>query len=169
MTMATQLYALSATQSHLRDEEVQHLKAMLAEKVLEIERLRMQVEDLRQAQISDHIEFPGTRYLTWRERATRVDRRLTHAYLNNIAPALGTVKDAIADINTLGTPTWPRHLMHAAHLALCDVERYLEDVGEDEDEEVEEEAEEESVATGAADLGDAIEQDSDSDQEDMDL
>ena len=56
--------------------------------------------------------------------------------------------------------------MHAAHLALCDVERYLEDVGnEDEDEEVEEEAEEESVATGATDLGDAIEQDSDSDSD----
>ena len=43
-----------ATSTVHRDEEVRHLKAMLAEKDLEIEQLRMQVEDLRQAQLSPY-------------------------------------------------------------------------------------------------------------------
>ena len=54
---------------HLRDEEVRHLKAMLAEKDLEIEQLRMQVEDLRQAQVSPYQtgnpSWPQVRQQTW--------------------------------------------------------------------------------------------------------
>ena len=46
MTTATQLYALNATQAHLRDEEVRHLKAMIAGKAQEIARLEAQVARL---------------------------------------------------------------------------------------------------------------------------
>ena len=185
MATSAQLVALNAVQSHLRDEEVRHLKAMLAEKVLENERLRMQVEDLRQAQMSPYTmgnpRWPQMRRQTWREFGEERNRRCDEVTFQVIEPALDLVRSARADmLMHFGTPAWTRPL-EQAHNAMCDAERCLEDLtGEEynesedeeeaeEDEEAEEEAEEESVATGATDLGDAIEQDSDSDQEDMDL
>ena len=154
MATPTQLYALNATQSHLRDEEVQHLKAMLAEKVLKIERLRMQVEDLRQAQMSPSTRgypiLPRMRQQTWREFGDERNDWCVHVNSAVIEPALDCVRAAQEFIDA----DRPELLTHRETLAMAelrDAQRILEDRAtedgyEDEYEEVEEEEEQENDA-----------------------
>ena len=116
-------------------EEVRHLKAMLAEKDLEIEQLRMQVEDLRQAQLSPYSTGNGMRQRTWREFGRERNERCDHVTFQVINPALDILQSARRDIQMLnGTPAYTRPL-EEAHNAMCDAEALLEERDYEEDEE----------------------------------
>ena len=176
MTQEEVFRGLQAEVAQLQEEEARLLRVTVDAQALEIERLRAQVEDLRQAQLSPYLTgLPHERPRTWREFGEERNRRCDYLTFQVIEPALDLVQTARTDMLThLSTPAWTIPL-EQAHNAMCEAERCLEDLtGEEhnesedeeeseEDEEAEEEAEEESVATRAPDLGDAIEQDSDSD------
>ena len=83
--------ASTAMQVVVQEHAPAELRAQLEKQTQENERLRMQVEDLRQAQIS-HIPdiCSRSRWLTWRELCQMEHQKI--AYLNHevIAPALDT-------------------------------------------------------------------------------
>ena len=113
-------------------EEVRHLKAMLAEKDLEIEQLRMQVEDLRQAQLSPYSTGNEMRQRTWREFGRERNERCDHVTFQVIEPALDILQSARRDIQMLnGTPAYTTSL-EEAHNAMCDAEALLEEREEEE-------------------------------------
>ena len=160
------------TQGMTPEEEVRALQTRVEEQTLEIEQLRAQVEDLRQAQMSPYpANLQGSQKRTWSEFGEERNERCNYLHCEVIRPALDLVQDALVLFRTDRVNMGYNHLL--------ETERTLEDYGfedEDEDEEDEEAAEDDSergdlenVATRVANLNDAIEQESNSDEDDMEL
>ena len=115
------------------------LRAQLERQMQENERLRMQVEDLRQAQFSHTPDiFSRSRWLTWRELSQMEHQKIVYLNHEVIAPALDTLEEARRDIRMLsGTPAYTPDLVQAYN-AMCDAEQCLL---EEEDEDMAEEGE----------------------------
>ena len=106
-------------------DEVRHMRALLAERELEINQLRMQVEDLRQAQFSPY-RTGNEMQRTWREFGQERDARCNYVSDQVIEPALNILRSARGDIQMLnGTPAYTTSL-EQAHNDMCDAEAMLE-------------------------------------------
>ena len=84
------------------DPELRRLRLHNASQALEIERLRMQVADLQQAQMSHW--FTGERQLTWREFALHRQGRVSQL-LFGIIPRAVQILQTARDIISLGPIT----------------------------------------------------------------
>ena len=141
--------ASTAMQVVVQEHAPAELRAQLEQQRQENERLRMRVEDLRQAQFS-HIPdiFSRSRWLTWRELSQMEHQQIVYLNREVIAPALDTLEEARRDIRMLsGTPAYTPDLVQAYN-AMCDAEQRLrnedsEDMSEDSEEGQEDEVEEE--------------------------
>ena len=101
-------------------DEVRHLRALLAQRELEINQLRMQVEDLRQAQLSPYSTGNEMRQRTWREFGRERNERCDHVTFQVIEPALDILRSARRDIRMLnGTPAYTRPLEEAQCHVRC--------------------------------------------------
>ena len=96
------------TRGTSQEEEVRALQTRVEEQALEIERLRMQVEDLRQAQMSPYTTgdpiWPQMRQLTWREFALQRQGRVSQL-LFGIIPRAVEILQSARDIISLGPIT----------------------------------------------------------------
>ena len=114
----------------------------------ENEQLRMQVEDLRQAQFS-HVpdifsRSSRSRCLTWRELSRMEHQKIVYLNHEVIAPALDTLEEARRDIRMReGFPYIPG--LVEVYNAICDAEQRLRDEGSEEAED-DEEAEEGEIS-----------------------
>ena len=91
--------AMSVAMANNVDPELRRLRLHNASQALEIERLRMQVSDLQQAQMSHW--FTGERQLTWREFALQRQGRVSQL-LFGIIPRAAQILQSARDIVSLG-------------------------------------------------------------------
>ena len=133
--------ASTAMQMVVQEHAPAEMRAQLEQQRQENERLRMQVEELRQAQF-----WNGQ--TTWRELSHREHRTIVHLHHEVIEPALDILEGARRDIRMLsGTPAYTPDLVQAYN-TMCDAEQRLrnedsEDMSEDSEEGQEDEVEEE--------------------------
>ena len=128
-------YASTAMQVVVQEHAPAELRAQLERQMQENERLRMQVEDLRQAQISPYDEtFSRSRKFTWREVGQIQIAQVVYLHEQVIGPAVNIMEEARRGIRMLeGTPAYTPDLVQAYN-AMCDAEKRLRD---EDDEEVE--------------------------------
>ena len=121
-------YASTAMLVVVQEHAPAELRAQLERQMQENERLRMQVEDLRQAQISSYDEmFSRSRQLTWREVGEFQMGQVVYMHEHIIGPTVNMLEEARSHIRTLlGTPAWSEAL-EQAHNAICDAEQRLRD------------------------------------------
>ena len=106
--------------------------AYIAQILLDMERSRMFAEDCRAAMVSpfetDGVP-PYTRNLSWREFGIERNDRCDHVTFNVIDPAKELLHDARHEIVTALSGRKPNYkaAMNAAHDAMREVERCLED------------------------------------------
>ena len=133
-------YASTAMQVVVQEHAPAEMQAQLERQKEEIERLRMQVEDLRQAQISPHREmFSRSRQLTWREVGQMQHAHVEMLHSEVIEPAVDMLEASRSHIRTLlGTPAWSEAL-EQTHNTICDAEQRLRD---EDDQDMAEESEE---------------------------
>ena len=117
-----------AMQVVVQEHAPAELRAQLERQMQENERLRMQVEDLRQAQISPYDEmFSRSRQLTWREVGQMQHAHVDYLHSEVIEPAVDMLEDSRSRIRTLlGTPAWSEAL-EEAHNIICDVQLHLQE------------------------------------------
>ena len=131
--------------------------------------MRMQVEDLRQTQLSPYTtgnpRWSHMRQQTWRELGEERNERCDYVTCQVIEPAFDILRSARTMIRN-GRVSY-------AYNAIIDAETVLEERESAEDEEEDGEDSEsgydDSVATGLTHLNEAIDQDNDSDEDDVGL
>ena len=103
------------------------VRAQLATQMQENERLRMQLEDLRQAQFSPYDgDFFNSRKLLWREVGQIMRQQCITMQDEVIAPAVNIMEEARRNIRMFaGTPAYTEAL-EQAHNAMCDAEECLQ-------------------------------------------
>ena len=110
--------ASTAMQVVVQEHAPAELQAQLETQIQENERLRMQVEDLRQAQISPYDEtFSRSRQLTWREVGHMQIAQVVYLHEQVIGPTVNMLEEARRDIRMReGTPAYTPDLVQAYHV-----------------------------------------------------
>ena len=121
-------YASTAMQVVVQEHAPAEMQAQLERQKEEIERPRVQVEDLRQAQISPHREsWRRSRQLTWREVGQMQHAHVDYLHSEVIDPAVDMLEDARSRIRRiLRTPAYSEAL-EEAHNIICDVQVHLQE------------------------------------------
>ena len=143
---ALQIAALTTVYEKLQDPEMCNLKRKLEDTTLEMERARMEREDLRAASFSPYgtnytpgvrvRDDPNWRYQTWREFGQERDDMCNHLVYEVMEPAQDTLLQARRNIRMAWqdpNTDYPTALKRAYN-AMCDAERQLRDSDSDQSE-----------------------------------
>ena len=136
---ALQIAALTTFYEKLQDPAMRNLKRKLEDTTLEMERARMEREDLRAASFSPYgtnytpgvrvRDDPNWRYQTWREFGQERDDMCNHLVYEVMEPAQDTLLQALRNVETAWQDpnTYYRNALIAAYNAMCNAERQLRD------------------------------------------
>ena len=136
---ALQIAALTTVYEKLQDPAMRNLKRKLEDTTLEMERARMEREDLRAASFSPYgtnytpgvrvRDDPNWRYQTWREVGQERNDMCNHLVHEVMEPAQDTLLQALRNIRTARQDpnTYYRNALIAAYNAMCNAERQLRD------------------------------------------